>query len=64
MILNLLSTVGNDKYVEHPVLGTISCSGLYQGYKRCNEFLNTTGALPIQCRSLHDMSKSKLSVRN
>ncbi len=57
MMLNLLSVVGNDKFIEHPVLGSISCGGMYEAFKRCNELLNTSGSLPIQCRSLHDISK-------
>jgi len=57
MMLNLLSVVGNDKFIEHPVLGSVSCSGMYEAFKRCNELLNTSGSLPIQCRSLHDISK-------
>ena len=58
MLLSVLNLVGNDKFIEHPVIGSVSCSGMYEAFKRCHELLNTSGTLPIQCRSLHDMSNS------
>ena len=63
MMLNLLSIVSSDKYLEHPLLGSISCSGTYEAFKRCHELLNSNGALPIQCRSLHEISTELHSIQ-
>jgi hypothetical protein len=56
MLLNILSVVGNDKYIEHPQLGSVSCSGFYEAFKKCHKLLENGGNVAIQCRSLYEIS--------
>lgn len=56
-MLGLLSFAGNDKYIEHPQLGAVSCTGLKTAFNKCNDLLSSKGAMPIQCRGLYDISK-------
>ncbi len=37
MYLNIKSYVSKDKYLEHPVIGEVSCSGFYGAFKKCIE---------------------------
>ena len=60
-MIELLSMTGNDKFIEHPVLGNVSCSGFNEVYKRCNNLMGRKyGPVEIQCRILYDMSKKKV----
>jgi len=42
MMLSLYSMYKRDKYIEHPVIGNVTCSGFQDGFKKCSELLNTS----------------------
>lgn len=60
LLLNLYSLTGNDKYIEHPVLGGLSCEGTYKAYRKCYDLLGKdSSGIPVHCRALYDISKKE-----
>lgn len=47
MLLSLYSLYKPDKYIEHPIIGTVTCSGYLEAFKKCSELLNTTNSLNV-----------------
>lgn len=58
MRISLYSALYPDKYVNHPVLGEITCSGYLEAFKRCSELLDSANKFHIQCINLHEISSS------
>ena len=53
--------VGKDKYIDHPVLGSVSCSGYYNAFKKCYEYLGDKKSASLQCYSYYDLGNYKPS---
>lgn len=47
MKLSLYSIIFKDKFIDHPVLGEITCSAYLEAFKRCSELLDSTNKLNI-----------------
>ena len=56
MLVGLLSVIGKDKYIEHPILGSISCNGFNEAFKRCTNLMQGNNNGSIHCQSLYDIS--------
>lgn len=50
----MLSYLKNNKVIDHPVIGEVSCQGFYQAHKKCVS-LHDEDYLAFQCLSLHDI---------
>ena len=53
MILNVLSAYKADKTLDHPLLGTVSCSGSRDAYQKCHELIASNSHIKSNCKSLY-----------
>jgi len=55
-MLSLYSMIKRDKYIEHPVMGSVTCSGFLDGFKKCSDLLDTSKNLNVQCLTMYELS--------
>ncbi len=39
MLLNFYASYKIDKQIDHPLLGSLSCSGMKDAYQKCHELI-------------------------
>ena len=49
-------TMGTEKTVDHPALGSVSCDGLLKAYKNCSRFVDKDAA-KAGCTQYHDLGR-------
>ena len=60
-MLYLKQLISRDKTVTHPLLGTVTCSGLQDSYYSCLKLFAKSGFYQSQCNEFYVLGMSFLS---
>ncbi len=63
-MLYIKQLISRDQTITHPLLGTVTCSGLQDSYSTCVKLYAKTGFFQSQCQEFFDLGSQDLTSQS